>query len=253
MPTLRALRFAHRAATARPSVTRRGPGGGGLGPAVTLGDACTALPRHTTALLGAAAHAADQAEVQGWLRAVASWLGGGAPPSTLGAPVRDGELHVWALLAEGSPGFDPSALSDAVPEGTAWFAALEPERFFAQAAERLGAAGGERAERLAGRLRQPSGELALVSRMVTTVALSLDLAASPSAALVLRVGCSDLAASVQASVLLHAWRARRALGTDAAATAFAGAEVRRGGTRVEVAFQGTADAMGRLFVPPRTA
>ena len=204
------------------------------------------VPADTTGLLGGRDPADPRA--QAWLEAVAAWL---APGEALDA--RPSAAHagwrLWPLLGSGAPGFSAERLHLAVPAGDAWLAALRPDLFFAQAAERLEAAGGDQAERWAGRLRQPTGNLAIIGRLVQTFALSLDLG-SPSA-LRLRVGCADTPSAVQASMLLHAWRGRRGAGADAIATAFADATVHRVGTRVEMTFPGTPDVVTRLIVPRR--
>jgi hypothetical protein len=229
----------------------------GLGPTHVLAASVelveTTLPRvpdDATALLGAHLDAVGDARARDWLTRVAAWLTG-TPQVDLDHPVQVGQHALWALLGTGNDGFSSQRLAGAVPEGSAWLVALEPERFLAQAAERLEAAGGPRAERLAGRLRQPTGNLAMLARMVSSAALSLELSDPGAASLRLRVVAPDLTGAVQASVLLHAWRARRAGRTDEDAPTFARASVHRRATRVEVTFTGTPAEVARLIVPSR--
>jgi hypothetical protein len=222
-----------------------------LGASVALaGPTVPKLPDDATALLGAHLDAIGDGRARDWLTRVAGWLTG-TPQVDLDHPVQVGRHALWVLLGTGNDGFSSQRLEGAVPEGSAWLVALEPERFFAQAADRLEAAGGPRAERLAGRLRQPTGNLAMLARMVSSAALSLELSDPATASLRLRVVAPDLTGAVQASVLLHAWRARRAGREDEDAQSFARASVHRRGARVEVAFTGTAAEMSRLIVPSR--
>ncbi len=179
-----------------------------------------------------------------WWKTVAAWLRDKVDVDL------DLDLDGRAV-AVSEHGFPARRIEGAVPEGSAWLVALEPERFFAQAAERLESAGGPRAERLAGRLRQPSGNLAMLARMVSSAALSIAFTDGGAASLRLRVVAPDLTGAVQASVLLHAWRARRAGRQDADAPTLARAGVHRRATRVEVSFSGTPAEMARLIVPAR--
>ena len=101
--------------------------------------------------------------------------------------------------------------------------------------------------RMAARMRQPSANLSVVTGLVDTVALSLELGAHP--ALRMRLGCTDTPAAFQAAVVLQAWRAKRAAGSDSAAAAFARASVTRGTTRVEMSFPGSQEAVLALVGP----
>lgn len=216
-----------------------------LGPAVAWGETLFHdLPADTTAVAGGdVTELAREPALRAWLEDVTGWMTGSA---TLldEAPAQRGDACIWALLSEGPPPFDPAALGGAVPRGAAWVAALRPDRFFAQAADRLEQAGHERGARWAARLRAPEGNLGVIRRNVETVALSL----GPTA-LRLRIGFVDGTAARQGVVLLHGWRLRRAMGEGTAAEAFRTAEVVREGTRVEMRVNAPFETLLTLFSP----
>lgn len=221
--------------------------GAAPGPSVALGDGLLdGIPADTTALAGAnAALLADRPEVRAWLARIAEWIAGDA--TRLDAPVRHGPLALWPLLSVGRAGhFDPATLDGGVPVGTAWIAALEPMRFFQQAADHLEVHGGERGMRLAARLRAPSGNLALVGRLVDTVAVSLETSRA-QATLRLRVVSPDNGSARQTLLLLQGWRMRRSLADAADAPVFAHARMGRAGNRVEMAVTGDAHVVVGLF------
>ncbi len=228
----------------------------GLAPSVVLDPAHTAaVSGCTTALAGR--RGASHAEVDAWLTRVVGWVTGHhaetvhlpAAPTTPGQ-----ELHAWALLHDGVTGAAPVSaafplhrLNGAIPEGAAWVVALDPERFFAHALASMERADTPHGRRMAARMRSPSANLSVVTGLVDTVALSLDL--GPHPALRMRLGCTDTPAAFQATVVLQAWRAKRAAGTDSAAPAFARASVTRGATRVEMTFPGSREDVLALVGP----
>lgn len=163
----------------------------------------------------------------------------------LSRPGRLGGQAVWPILTEGGGDFAAGALAEAIPRGAAWVVALRPERFFHQAADRLEARGDERGADWAARLRSPTGNLALVGRLVRVVAIALEVG-SP-AVLRMRLSCNDEAAAIQATIALQAWRVRRSLGEGAGAQAFASATLVREGTRVEMSLPGEVDTLTTLF------
>lgn len=221
--------------------------GASPGPSVALGDdPLEGIPADTTALAGAdAALLADRPEVHTWLARTAGWIGGDA--TWLDDPVLHGRLALWPLLSTARAGrFDPSALEGGVPAGAAWIVAMEPARFFQQAADHLEVHGGERGMRLAARLRAPSGNLALVGRLVETAAIALE-ADRGHGTLRLRVVSPDPGAARQTLLLLQGWRMRRSLADAADAHVFAHARVGRTGSRVEMALSGDLRVVAGLF------
>ena len=205
-----------------------------------------ALPADATAIGGLAPHAPDAAER--WLAATQRWVTG-APDGVLTTPHLELPVRLWAVLHdEGAHAFAGERLVGAIPAGDAFLVAFDPERFFAQALARLDAHDTRHARRMAERLRSPSANLATVGKLVDTVAMSLALGEQP--ALRLRLRCADTSAAFQVSVLLQAWRARRASGADVAAQAFAWSTVHRGATRVEMTFPGSAAQVLGLIAPP---
>ena len=160
-------------------------------------------------------------------------------------PGRLGGQAVWPILAEGGGDFAAHTLRDTIPRGAAWVVALRPERFFQQAADRLEARGDERGADWAARLRSPSGNLALVGRLVRVVAISLGV--EPSAVLRMRLTCNDETAAVQATIAMQAWRVRRSLGEGPAAQCFAASSLVRDGARVELSLPGDVDTLTTLF------
>ncbi len=218
----------------------------GLAPSLHLGEAALALPHDATAIGGLAANAPDAAER--WLATTQRWVTG-APDGVLAAPHLELPVRLWAVLhAERALGFSGERLVGAIPAGDAFLVAIDPARFFAQALTCLDAHDTRHGRRMAERLRSPSANLATVGKLVDTVAMSLALGEQP--ALRLRLRCADTPAAFQVSVLLQAWRARRASGADVAAQAFARSTVHRGATRVEMTFPGSVAQVLGLIAPP---
>ena len=218
----------------------------GLAPSLDLGRSPLALPHDATAIGGLSPEAPEAAAR--WLATVQRWVTG-APDGALSTPHLENPVRLWAVLHdEGTHDFDSERLAGAIPTGDAFLVALEPPRFFAQALMRLDTHDTRHARRMAERLRSPSTNLATVGRLVDTVAISLALGEQPT--LRLRLRCADTPAAFQVSVLLQAWRARRASGGDVAAPAFARSTVHRGATRVEMAFPGSASQVLGLIAPP---
>lgn len=227
----------------------------GLATSVALDSAHTAsVSGCATALAGR--RGVSQPDVDAWLTRVVGWVTGHhaetvhLPPEPPSGP----ELHAWALLHDGVAGAVPAAapfplhrLHGTIPEGAAWVVALDPDRFFAHALASMERADTPHGRRMAARMRQPSANLSVVTGLVDTVALSLELGAHP--ALRMRLGCADTPAAFQAAVVLQAWRAKRAAGSDTAAAAFARASVTRGATRVEMSFPGSREAVLALVGP----
>ena len=215
-----------------------------LGPSVAFGEGLLAgIPASTSALAGT-----DEAVVDAhpgllsWVADIAAWLTGEANVD-LSRPRLHAGLALWPLLSEGGGDFDARPLEGAVPRGAAWVVAMRPEHFFAQAAERLERSGDARAVAWSARLRAPTGNLAILERLVRTFAISLD----PAGVLRLRVGCPNSGTARRAFLLLHGWRLRRAAGDGAVAQAFAGADLVRHDARVQMSFSGDPEVLARLF------
>lgn len=197
----------------------------------------------TTAFAGARLDLAHAAEVREWIGGVAGWLFGEDEVAD-GPPVVQAGHALWPLLGDPGGQFDASRLADVVPAGAAWIVAVDPPRFFGQAAQKLERRGTERAHQLAARLRQPTGNLALAGRLVDTVALTLD---ADLAGLRMRLGCADSAGARQAQLVLQGWRLRRSLAESPTAPLFHDATVARAGTRVEMVFRGESALVRRVF------
>lgn len=232
------------AATRLASAGRRGA----LAPSVDVQGGADGLPADTTLFVGGEdAALAEDPVIVGWLgRMVGAIVGKG--PLELSVPARLGDAAAWAILAEGDDsGFDAHALSGAIPHGTSWLVATRPDRFFPQAAARLEARGDARGADWAARLRTPTGNLALLGRIVRTAAIALQLGNGGPGALRLRVSCPDPNAARQAILALHAWRVRRGMGEGPDAAVFRASDLVREGHRVELVLPGDLDTLTRLF------
>jgi hypothetical protein len=221
---------------------------GELAPSVNIAGGVEGVPAQTTMLAGADDPAlAQDPLLAGWFDRVVGMLSGGS--LDLSAPGRVGNAAVWPVLGEGEGDFDAAVLSGAIPVGTVWVAALHPERFFVQAADRLEALGDTRGVEWAARLRTPTGNLALLGRVVRTMAIALDAPPGGTApgVLRLRVGCPDEGAAKQAMLLLHAWRIRRGLAEGAAAQLFRASDLVRADSRVELTLVGDPPLLVGLF------
>jgi hypothetical protein len=229
------------AATRLASAGRRG----NLHPSVSVEGGAEGVPASTTLLVGGEdpGLAADPV-LAGWFARMTGMLSG-RDTIDLPEPGRLGGAPVWPILGHGEGSFDATLLAGAIPVGAAWVAALHPDRFFAQAAERLDARGDSRGAEWAARLRTPTGNLALLGRLVTTMAISLDTSGAP--VLRLRIGCPDEGAARQALLALHAWRVRRGMGDGAAGAAFRGSDLVRADRRVELSLWGDLSTLIGLF------
>ncbi|MDP2315682.1 MAG: hypothetical protein Q8P41_22480 [Pseudomonadota bacterium] len=231
------------AATRLASAGRRGE----LARSVCVDGGAEGLPAETTMLIGGDDPGlAEDPVLAGWFARMVGAVTGRAPLD-LSAPGRLGGAPVWPILAEGGGHFDASALVNAIPRGTAWLVATRPERFFAQAASRLEARGDARGADWAARLRSPSGNLALLGRIVRTVGITLQVGDPGASTLRLRVTCPDDNAARQAVFALHGWRERRGLGDGLDAAVFRASDLLREGRRVELVLPGELDTLIRLF------
>ena len=229
------------AATRLAGAGRRGE----ISPSVDVRPGAEGLPAETTMLVGGEDPAIAQDPVlAGWFARIVGAVAGDT--LDIAAVARLGDTPVWPILAEGEGALDTTALHGAVPAATAWVLALRPERFFAQAASKLEERGDSRGADWAARLRAPTGNLALLGKLVRTVAIALDLA-GPTAALRLRVTCASDASATQAMLALHAWRVRRGLGDGPGAQAFRASDLVRDGTRVELTLPGDVVTLTSLF------
>ncbi len=221
---------------------------GELPPSVDVRLGAEGLPTDTTMLIGGDDPAmAEDPVLAAWFARIVGAVSGNAPMD-LSRPGRLGGVPVWPVLSEGSGRFDPAILADAIPVGTAWVVALRPERFFVQAAARLEARGDERGADWAARLRSPAGNIALLGRLVTTVAICLQVAEGDGPSWMrLRFTSPDEGAARQAVVALHAWRVRRGIADGPEGAAFRGSDLVRDGVRVELALPGDVATLTGLF------
>jgi hypothetical protein len=222
-------------------------GRGALAPSVPVDSGADGLPADTTLFIGGEdASLAEDPLVLAWFGRMVGAIVGKAPLD-LSTPGRLGDTAVWPILAEGGGVFDAEGLAGAIPHGTSWLVATRPDRFFVQAAARLDARGDARGADWAARLRSPTGNLALLGRIVRTFAIALQVSNGGPSALRLRVSCPDPNAARQAVLALHAWRVRRGMGESADASVFRGSDLVREGHRVELVLPGELDALTRLF------
>ena len=231
------------AATRLANTGRRGE----LSPSVPVEGGAEGLSAETSMLIGGddPALVADPV-LAGWFARMVGAVSG-KRTLELSAPGRLGGATVWPILSEEGGAFDAATLADAIPQGTAWLVATRPDRFFPQAAARLEARGDTRGADWAARLRTPTGNLALLGRIVRTVAITLQIAPTGPSALRLRVSCPDESAARQAAIALHAWRVRRGLGDGPDAAVFRASDLVRHATRVELVLPGEVDTLARLF------
>jgi len=223
---------------------------GDVAPSVPVEGGAEGLAADTTMIIGGddPALAADPVLVGWFARMVAAVSGTTA--LDLSAPCRLGGAPAWPILTEGGGDFDAAALAGAIPRGTAWLAATRPERFFAQAAARLEARGDARGADWAARLRAPTGNLALLGRVVRTFAITLHVGEPPTgvgSTLRLRVTCPDDMTARQAIVALHGWRVRRGLAESSDGAVFRASDLVRDGQRAELLLPGELDTLTRLF------
>lgn len=229
------------AATRLAGAGRRGE----LAPSVDVRGGADGLPADTTVLVGGdAPEVTDDPVVAAWFARIVGAVSGDGldlgPAGCLGAH------RVWPILTEGAGALDVTPLVGAIPAGSAWVVATRPERFFAQAADRLEARGDARGADWAARLRAPTGNLALLGKLVRTVAIALDIQPS-GAALRLRVTCSSEASATQAAFALHGWRVRRGLAEGPGAAAFRASDLVRDAHRVELVLPGDVPTLTSLF------
>ncbi len=234
------------AATRLANAGRRGD----VAPSVPVDSGAEGLPADTTMLIGGddPALAYDPVLV-GWLARMVAAVSG-TTELDLAAPGRLGGAPAWPILTEGGGHFDAAALAGAIPRGTAWLVATRPERFFAQAATRLDARGDARGADWAARLRAPTGNLALLGRVVRTFAIALHVGephTGAGSALRLRVTCPDDMTARQALVALHGWRVRRGLAESPEGAVFRASDLVRDGQRAELLLPGALDPLTRLF------
>lgn len=218
-----------------------------LAPSVALTGPVEGLPAHTSLLIGGEhPGVVHDPVIAGWLVRMVGAIVGKAPLD-LSVPGRLGDAPVWAILTDGGGLFDATVLVGSVPVGTAWLVATGPDLFFAQAAGRLEERGDARGAEWAARLRAPTGNLALLGRIVRTFAIALHIDDNGGCALRLRVTTPDAYAARQALLALHAWRVRRGMGGDADAAVFRASRLVRDGHRVELVLPGELDVLARLF------
>ena len=218
---------------------------GELAPAVDVSGGGEGLPADTTVLIGGDdPEVATDPVLAAWFARIVGLVAGDR--LELGASARLGAHRVWPILTEGAGALDVTPLHDAIPAGSAWAVATRPERFFAQAADRLEARRDARGADWAARLRAPTGNLALLGRLVRTVAIALDVG-STGAVLRLRVTCASENAATQAAFALHGWRVRRGLGEGPGAAAFRASDLVRDSHRVELALPGDVATLTSLF------
>jgi hypothetical protein len=228
------------AATRLASAGRRGA----LAPSVDITGGAAGVPADTSVIVGGDDPAlATDPVLAAWFARIVGAVS--TPTFDVAAAGRLGRAPVWPILSEGGGHLDTAMLEGAIPAGTAWIAALRPDRFFAQAATRLEARGDARGADWAARLRSPTGNVALLGRLVSTAAITLSVG-DPSA-IRLRVKCPDEAAGRQAALALHAWRVRRGLPDDPGGAVFRASDLVRDGARVELVLPGELNTVTRLF------
>ncbi|MFN7143126.1 MAG: hypothetical protein ACK4YP_05075 [Myxococcota bacterium] len=234
------------AATRLASAGRRGD----LSPSVDVSAGAQGLPAQTTMIVGGEDPAlAKDPVLAAWFARIVGMIT--SDTFDVADAGRLGNKPVWPILAEGEGTLDTAALVGAVPSATAWVVALHPERFFLQAATRLEARGDARGADWAARLRTPTGNLALLGRVVRTVAIALQVGPSAGNAggsvLRMRVTCPDEGSARQAVVALHGWRVRRGMADGPEGAAFRASDLVRNGTRVELSLPGDVTTLTGLF------